>query len=104
GPRWQRAAARADRGRRRRRRADRRHGPDLSPIASPTAPVGSGVTGNTADSGSVIRGSIPLSPARRCATLLAWWAARRLGVTQHGPFVYWPRTPPSQGGGTGSNP
>ena len=39
-----------------------------SPVHCTVAPMGSGVTGNTADSGSVIRGSIPLSPARRgCA-------------------------------------
>ena len=52
-----------------------------------TAPVGSGVTGNTADSGSVVRGSIPLSPAHRLASLVAWQAARRPGAKQHGPFV-----------------
>ena len=51
------------------------------------APMGSGVTGNTADSGSVVRGSIPLSPAHRLAALVAWRTARRPGARQHGPFV-----------------
>ena len=59
----------------------------VAAIGFSVAPMGSGVTGNTADSGSVIRGSIPLSPARRPASLVAWRTARRLGVRQHGPFV-----------------
>ena len=107
-PRRQRRPPPPRRGRRRRPRPDHRLRPHLTPAvhqpmgvtdrpsSTPigrrgdrfsVAPMGSGVTGNTADSGSVIRGSIPLSPAQRSAALVAWRTARRPGARQLGPFV-----------------
>ena len=58
--------------------------------------LGYGVIGSTSDSGSFSLGSSPSTPAIPVVT--SW------PMVSEAPIVSWPRTPPSHGGNTGSNP